>query len=289
MKILNIEEVKKAFKNAKIPVDFYSKGPMGKDNFAINIYNRKVKLFLGNSKLEIIHDKKHRQLIINVDEDSRLVSANRRYSKDALNLTLNSKKATIIKRLKEIDGKVYRKRFGNHIPGSSKPISIKISDVKNEYSNFTVSSTFKVRGSKFSFLVGYDEKTSTSPFISRLKKRVKSVVEAHKQLRPTGLKKNSLRQGEWFFEPVNKKRNSELYAKLTERSHYTGRRDSFIGSTHRAGIVMKHTGERYVIGKITDTRRGRHEPLVLENWHRLVRNNEADADDRKGARSNMWD
>jgi len=47
-------------------------------------------------------------------------------------------------------------------------------------------------------------------------------------------------------------------------------------------------GGRYAIGPIVDTRKGHHKPLMLDGWHKVMRNTEVVAK-RAAAPRRHWD
>lgn len=118
-----------------------------------------------------------------------------------------------------------------------------------------------------SFLVGMDE---TSNFVCRLPTYVDSVADAHEALRPLGVMPHTIRQGEWFFVPVD----SPLHLTRDNRVWY----DQRLGeTTHRAAeFVVTVSGKQYARGVISDTRQGRHAPVNLgkETWHEVFHNTE---------------
>lgn len=133
--------------------------------------------------------------------------------------------------------------------------------------------------SQTSFLVGVDE---VRPFISVLKRKVNSVAEAHRELRPKGLKAGSVRQGEWFFEPCNKKQCEEIEG-YAQDDYPFGFDRLENGSSHEA-VLFRMDKEKYAKGFVLDRRHGNHKPLFLDRWHRVVRNNETTFDTPRAMR-----
>jgi len=127
-----------------------------------------------------------------------------------------------------------------------------------------------------SFLVGMDE---TSNFVCRLPTGARTVEEAHEILRPMGALPHTIRQGEWFFIPVENgkcKCGSSLDDQEWDGVHEQRGATMLGGTTHRAERVARHGSQRtYVKGKVADTRSGRHAPVDLgERWHEAVHNTE---------------
>ena len=161
------------------------------------------------------------------------------------------------------------------------------------------------------YLIGYDENKC---FISQLPKPVKTVAEAIKALTPTGLIKGHVRQGEWFFNPCSKAEISTIEAHIKHlakttrawnyahgntipRFDYSRAKPTYpeleIGSSHRAEYQVIINGTQYVKGNVIDSRQGRHAKIVLDDWHRVIRNNEvAQTQTSQGdrpVRSTRWD
>lgn len=130
--------------------------------------------------------------------------------------------------------------------------------------------------SKRTFLVGYDE---TSLFISELPTNIKTMARAHSVLRPSGLSDKAIRVGEWFLDPADEATVANLWKSRVIHS------DSALGNTmnHRASVSVYSHSNQYVMGRIYDTT-GRHEDVILDGWHRVVRNREVESDDSYG-----WD
>jgi hypothetical protein len=146
---------------------------------------------------------------------------------------------------------------------------------------------FRTKATTTSFLVGYDTHASR-PFISQLRNPVNTVEEAHKELLPQGvkLKPDCKRQGEWFFNPVSQRLNKQLMHKVG--TCHIGPIDAKTArwpySTHK-GVTLQHDKKIYALGTIKDNRKGRHEPLCLDTWHEVIRNNEVEV----AAKSATWD
>ncbi|HJS83729.1 MAG TPA: hypothetical protein VJ742_12945 [Nitrososphaera sp.] len=138
---------------------------------------------------------------------------------------------------------------------------------------FNITATITATGSTQAFLVGYDE---TQQFISALPRVVKSVERAHEILRPAGVPKDALRQGEWFFVPVTQRENTIIQQALQDgKIPYWQRLET--GSTHTTLMMqLSVNGKRdnYATLQVIDSRNERHSPLILDGWYRVVRNRE---------------
>ena len=139
------------------------------------------------------------------------------------------------------------------------------------------------------FLVGKDE---SHYFISQLPEVARNVNRAHEILRPK-VRKNAVRIGEWFFDPVSRKKNDELLraAFSNDKSgYYMGKgtwyheytftdefgnldSDEAWSDNHRCCISLHKNRETYVFGEIYDVDK-RHDPVFLNRFHKIVRNNE---------------
>lgn len=120
---------------------------------------------------------------------------------------------------------------------------------------------------------------------ANLKKAPKSVDEALKILRPKGLSKNALRQGEWFFDPVNIKPTTKTFQKripiISDKSEDVNK--ALVEGSWEHVRLQRRTGRHmatrmyvnghvYVSGMVRDNE---HNALKLGNgktWFRVVRN-----------------
>jgi hypothetical protein len=141
-------------------------------------------------------------------------------------------------------------------------------------------------------LIGMDE---TANFISPLPKKVKSIRNAHNDLRPKNVPRGALRQGEWFFIPA-----TEAMVKTINGQLRMIHKLQLGNTTHYAlsGIHAKENRKYhdFAIGYIWDNRPGHHKPLYLDKWHKCVHNAEAELkvseDQREAAsrrRNRAWD
>lgn len=139
-------------------------------------------------------------------------------------------------------------------------------------------------------LIGKDE--HTTPFVCVLPKKVKSVREAHRILRPKELrsKKTIIRQGEFFFTPATPKELAQIANRVnkdvTFRSSVSLRKPSKEGmfnSDHIAEHVAFMDNTQYVMGYVSNDR---HKRLTFPTWHRVWNNTEIN---RTAEESRSWD
>jgi hypothetical protein len=153
--------------------------------------------------------------------------------------------------------------------------------------------TAHVRASSQTLLVGFDE--GEHLFVSLLKQHAKDVADAHRILRPKGVTDAAVRQGEWFFQPVTQRVLKELDQHIYNQPgalQYETRLGGWAGS-HQA-TTLRHKRKTYAIGWVLDIhypnrgmRTRHHMPLLLQDWHEVIRNNEVVAPDL--ARGRSWD
>ena len=143
----------------------------------------------------------------------------------------------------------------------------------------TVELTHVVPASIQNFLVGQDEKHL---FISMLPRECSSVEDAHKALRPPGLKRTALRQGEFFFEPTQRSFKNfhfgafDLKESVRNREHWWIDQYDINSSTHLVAAMAEADGSLFVRGPVTNER---HAPLWLDSWYKVVPNLELEAPD----------
>lgn len=282
----------------------YKRGPVGKDVFAITLTADKIRFWKGDSDITISVDEDLRQAVLNVTEKPRTV-------KSSVNIWCytigsNPKKYTEEQLAKEVSKKV-NGRYSNDAKKAKKEkavmmkylrsIAIKVPGSRMKVTGYsrleksgsvTVNLKFTAKSTTTSFLVGFDHDAQNRPFICQLRDVVSTVKQAHESLKPKNVKLKSgyKRQGEWFFNPVNK----ELAQKLTRKIHKAmvaplDGRLQWNPSSHRA-MTITHDKKRYAIGQVKDIRRGKHKPLMLDKWHEVVRNNEVRVTNQQ---STTWD
>jgi len=150
----------------------------------------------------------------------------------------------------------------------------------------SVSTQMIVPKSHQHFLIGKDEKRV---FISQLREQPKSVKDAHRILRPKGLTRAALRQGEWFFQPATKDELKKLEKLVGKTTSWSTKLES--NSRHHASVMIKVGKEKFVTGAVHDERKDRHEPIFMNKWYRVVRNLEMVQISRPSAPRNnyLWD
>lgn len=233
--------------------------------FSVGIKNpQEIGLWIGdfkNTKYEIVGaSKKHRQCVLRVQEEKRMISqrisipkpwfSNAKFSRDRYRLFYN------------------KLRIGvpNQKPQFLSPFV---------YSENHVSADFGYRLNKSdqTFLLGVDE---TAHFICALPRKVKSFAAAHKTLRPSHVPSGSLRQGEFFFVACKPRQIAELDKKLQARIRAGTAVNNALErfSRHRAEAVYKIGKRVYAKGWVVDSRAKHHAPIYLEEWYEVIRNRE---------------
>ena len=161
----------------------------------------------------------------------------------------------------------------------------------------------KVRATRQNFLVGRDEK---SQFVAMLPRKAKSVKDAHESLRPAGVPRTALRQGEWFFVPANRDEKRAIANAINRRgiahpeSGRNMRRGRWgerltqpgeleEGSSHHAPCSIRVGSYLYATGIVYDNRPNRHGSLMLSDWHRVIRNRERVNSAVQGRSAARWD
>lgn len=304
---LTFDDIVPQMRKAGITVNKYNRGPDGAAIFSASASVTGLKIWPGTAEFEVATDANHHQAVLSVLEGARGVS-------QTYNVTLWLRGAKITEATLSKDARNTLRRqaeahFRTLVPNSVfsyKILKITKDDdpVRGTQRQWTGSDGsytehryfFQIRGTRTArrstnhLLMGIDE---TSHFISLLPRKATSVTDAHKALRPRGLRSSTIRQGEFFFEPVTPARSAVLteeffgHTVTTEdrrakdgprgyqyRSFEPGLiRPLEFGSSHRA-LTMRFEDQLYVRGWVTDSRKGRHEPLWLEDWHKVVRNQE---------------
>lgn len=282
----------KELKRVGLPAEYYKKPPLGRHLFSIALpgfgNTRPFKLHVPNKdKLELFTDKNHRQAVVNVDDAITDVPEKVKWVQYYQNENQILDNSVIARFASQ------RTRYS--IPNSTFKVdkkTIKISDFRkgdldSGYRNITCSGLHvpnKDQKKDVSILFGMDE---IAHFISALPKAPKSVEEAHEMLKPKiAEKEGTLRQGEFFFVPCTDKEKKICAELLTSSSNiiFNGRLENdsnhessmIIGKNIKAAIFFPRYDNitKYVIGKIKDVRRDRHNPLVFSEFHHVVRNNE---------------
>lgn len=277
-----------------VPALAYQRGPNGPATFTMAIKTGELYVWAGSADITVAGSKQHRQAVINVTEKKRSVT-------------------------KEVTVKTHG--YGVHIPGDREfqanfpvafPSGAKVewtvkdkkhapskgekdkSDVGYVQRTYKAKVTAKVPETKQCFLVGYDEHAL---FVSMLPKQVKTVAEAHALLRPKGVSENAVRQGEWFFDPVADTLGNALDRALRRNtgSMQFGAPDGTRygrSTTHRC-CTMEFRNKVYAIGYVLDVRGEKtethHEPLWLNDWHRVTKNTEVEPPRSMGRQRRSFD
>lgn len=280
----------------------YAKPPVRKDLMVMSTGNNAevVRLWPGLAELEASVDSSHRQAVLNSHEEAReVVEYYAVYARWAHNaqpalvvpgakisrkVVLRSDQwlAKAIKAEEKTDwkGEPIRRMSADRV---AKLFDIRLpsgTELREDGTNTVVRITQTTTDTDTSFLVGMDE---TAHFICQLPTQVSTVDEAHDVLKPAEVKRTKAdwkRQGEWFFVPVgNQSLIKQLNARITDaefRPLEGGRRSGngwWGGSSHQ-GLVLNYERKQYVLGTIMDRRKGHHKPLILPDWHRVIRNRE---------------
>jgi hypothetical protein len=251
----------------------YEKAPLEPEIFAVAIERRQIRPWAGTAMFQVAGDAKRRQAVVNVTEAGRQLTREYRVPRHLVRAAASPEHmATIVAH-----------HFPVFVPGGRLGGFAVVGEDRRQHAT-RVRATMEAPKSSTHLLMGYDEMRQ---FIAALPGRASTVEEAHALLRPQ-VGERALRQGEWFFEPATP---SELAA--IRRARQRGARALFgplePGSSHRASVVLIE-GQRFAIGKIVDNRVGHHKPVLLEDWHRVVRNTELDTPGGSHQRRRiMWD
>lgn len=278
-----------ALEKAGLNIQPYRRGPFGSGVFSIakTPSGDGLRVWVPESAdIDLYTDKRKKQAVISVLEKAREVRNNIRIweikrdwdkyiGKDVGKISWDA--------LSE-DAKEYFSQYMTHgtniyVPNSRfVPSSLAIEHLYSDNASTIVYiyGVSKAKRNRNTFLIGQDEEKH---FVSVLRKRVYSVDEAHESLRPKGLSKNAIRQGEWFFDPVTKKKERELKKLLQNKNfHFAALEGEHSWrprnrSSHRA-MILTEGRDKYVYGPVIDSRKGYHAPLLLDGFHKVVRNRE---------------
>lgn len=295
---------------AGISAKEYAKGPLGKLIFAASSFNpRELRFWLGESEADIVAaDKGLRQVVVTIREPARTITRKtvvvpNHWKPGNHREWLSPEDAVSPQGMTTNNQNYLRARFGIIVPDQASFSATFIERWQEETSPDTSLErwrtkesweiTAKIKASTMHLLMGVDESAN---FIAELPKAVSSVDEAHEALRPAGISKKALRQGEWFFEPCSDK---ELLSVINSSpEHFTSKyfkKNSPLepGSSHVATEALAFTakGKRiyYVKGMIKDLRKGHHSPLELDRWHKVIRNTEVIRQTGDFRARNYWD
>jgi hypothetical protein len=257
-------------RQARLQVKPYQRPPLHGSIFAVNL-NREglIRLWEGEGDIQYDTDKGFRQAVLNVHEERREI----RYSYAASVSYWQIREHT-----DQALRALIRRQCPLVIPRAKVSVAFDLPTVPREeeasYRRVQVPTvaTILAPADTSSLLMGFDE---TRQFIAGLPKEVKSVEEAHEVLKPAEVKGRTdwKRQGEFFFLPV---RSKTLYRSLTRSSMHARFGPLETYSSHRALRIALAAYPRivYVTGPVVDVRRNHHEGLMLEGWHKVVRNRE---------------
>lgn len=280
--------IKELQKN-NIVISKYTKGPLGSRIFALGINGHTkhpegiIKVWPAKTEIEINPVKKLRQTILNVHEDKRTVA------RDIGPFNISQHRNTYQQLIGTFRGRVTLPNINGLKFYTENVLSNNIKGTKVK----TISGTVIVELPKTdqSFLIGMDE---THNFISMLPKKASSVEEAHEILRPK-VSDKAIRQGEFFFDPVvSHKILERLDEKMSNMRWYrNGWRILMTNlesrSSHIGVLTQRINGQLYAFGMVLDTRKGRHAPLLLNTWHKVVRNREVVIRNAVRTRTRTWD
>ena len=287
--IKNAQKLESVLRSAGMTAQRYARPPVGKSIYTMSTGQKsdKFRFWLGDAEVTVAVDKNHRQAVLTVHEEERWIedivwgpsSMPRTRILNQATLVPNSDQSLVYEFFTisiedfpnfPIRGHTVQSAFeweGYRVPRHLQGRGYVVGDSAYQVCQHAPETTT-------AFLVGIDE---SSYFISQLPELVTSVEEAHEILKPEGLGDNYLRQGEWFFVPVTDPLVVEDLDDRLRRS--LNRRGSAVfgemerHSSHQ-GIAVTAYGGRYAIGPIVDTRKGHHKLLMLDGWHKVMRNTE---------------
>lgn len=300
----------KQFKEAGIQAELYNRPPVRAGLFTCEVRDNKIRLWPGDTKITADFDPARHQAVLRVDEAERtfkdrgtVTTRHRGWQHPAhFRYEGNYRTAALVCKADAcIVAKAAIRRHVRSTWSLPKEARIKIlsaSWIRKDRCAYSVEIT--APASSNSFLMGIDE---TSHFISQLPSHPSTVRVAHQVLRPTSVPKNALRQGEWFFIPATPEEVEAIvkaYAEpmynirsrgaIRQVSEATLRQMGFHryprsrvnptftmlegGSSHRVAQGIRIGEDRFATGLVYDTREGRHEPLTLNGWYKVVRNTE---------------
>jgi len=122
------------------------------------------------------------------------------------------------------------------------------------------------------FLIGKDD---NHMFIAQLSQLEKTVRNAHQSLKPAKVrnmdKKDYIRQGEWFFVPINydpvRAKGDSLEFKMEKKFGLVFGR----GRPHVVDSYLEWNGKKYAKGYVMHPD---HKPKFLKDWHEVLVNTE---------------
>lgn len=259
--------------DAGIDARAYARGPAGVRSFvaSIDAHPRAGRLWIweGRCQIEVATSKRHRQGVLNVAEETRELV--QQLHTTAYHRGPTGRPIGWLSDEQIIDGAVAQMKSRWALPaGSSYEAVIKFKP-KSLRSGSVAKVTVRAHApaSNTSLLMGMDE---THHFVAQLPKfGVNTVRAAHALLTPPEARvPGTKRQGEWFFVPV---RDHDVVETLMRRLNQVNYGPLEPGSSHHAPMTTRN-GRMYAIGTVMDNRFGRHAPLLLHEFHQVIRNRE---------------
>lgn len=289
--IKNAQKLESVLRSAGMAAQRYARPPVGKSIYTMSTGQKsdKFRFWLGDAEVTVAVDKNHRQAVLTVHEEERWIE-DIVWGPSSMPRTRILNQATFVP---DSDRSLVYKFFTisaedfSHTPvtGTTIQAAFEWEGYRVPMNNSFGRRPYRIGDSAYqvcqhapetttAFLVGIDE---SSHFISQLPELATSVEEAHEILKPEGLGDNYLRQGEWFFVPVTDPLVVEDLDDRLRRS-LNRRGSAAFGEMERhsshQGIAVTAYGGRYAIGPIIDTRKGHHKLLMLDGWHKVMRNTE---------------
>jgi hypothetical protein len=152
-----------------------------------------------------------------------------------------------------------------------------------------------VPASVVNLLMGMDE---THNFIAGVPGTPRTVRQAQENLAtvpgedPEEMRERAVRQGEWFFMPLDRT-TSLILPRMFDEMHSDYRLEGGWHEVEEAGV--SNVGSAVYVfarGRVRDRRQGHHADLRLRGWHRVIRNSELRTIPAIGAgpqRTRSWD
>lgn len=289
--IKDAQKLESILNSAGMVAQRYARPPVGKSIYTMSTGQKsdKFRFWLGDAEVTVAVDKNHRQAVLTVHEEERWIE-DIVWGPSSMPRTRILNQATFVP---DSDRSLVYKFFTisaedfSHTPvtGTTIQAAFEWEGYRVPMNNSFGRRRYGIGDSAYqvcqhapetttAFLVGIDE---SSHFISQLPELATSVEEAHEILKPEPLGDNYLRQGEWFFVPVTDPLVVEDLDDRLRRS-LNRRGSAAFGEMERhsshQGIAVTAYGGRYAIGPIVDTRKGHHKLLMLDGWHKVMRNTE---------------
>jgi hypothetical protein len=306
-------DIVKTMRKAGINIQSYKRSPTSGSEFVIAGNGLSTKLYLwATDKVvaEVYPDRQQKQAVLYIEEPARKVNLGPRVYYTELKFSEETTAKDLAKTLEKVTRKHVTRTAQSLFPGTNFTVDFNNSSTilsfetqanrlikgpksKNTYQRVRIeySCTANLEATKLTLLVGVDE---TAHFICALPKKVKSVKAAHEALRPKGVPRNALRQGEWFFVPVTKKERKAIEEHILKDPYRVGRGSLESFSSHEASAIVfldrnKKNEVRYVNISVYDARPNRHKAILLNDWHKIVRNNEISVPNTAQRNTRYWD